>query len=280
LFYTPENFINVFRNQPKFRALSIPGPTDCPKQEKFISVVTTCMNRLSDLKNTLPRNIEDNKEYDNAEFIVLDYNSTENVEGWIKRKMMHHIKSGKLKFYRTECSRYFQPNHSRNLSFRLATGELVANVDTDNIIHKGFLIRLNECAAVADEKILICAEDALAYGSDRFKLRGRFCLYKKDIEFLRGFDEDLDNGFSHDDVNFFFRAMMSRFKMVRYEKSFNWGRKTTPDPDKVQYVRNPDMDKMKIVNAELTLHKLMRGIVSVNHGREWGAADVTSIKAD
>ena len=55
------------------------------------------MNRLSDLKNTLPRNIEDNKEYDNAEFIVLDYNSTENVEGWIKRKMMHHIKSGKLK---------------------------------------------------------------------------------------------------------------------------------------------------------------------------------------
>jgi len=280
LYYTPKHFIDVFRNQAKFRALSIPGPTVYPGQEKFISVCTTCMNRLTDLKRTLPRNIEDNKEYDNAEFIVLDYNSSEDVEGWIRNKMMRYIKSGRLKFYRTECSPYFQPNHSRNLSFRLATGELVANVDTDNIIHKGFLKRLNECAAVADEKIMICAEDFLKYGSDRLKLRGRFCLYKKDIEFLRGFDEDLDGGFSHDDVNFLFRAMMARFKMVRFEKEFNWDRNTTSDPDKVQYVRDPDMNKMKIVNADLTLQKLCRGIVSVNQGREWGVADVTALKAN
>jgi len=269
--------MNVFRNQPKFRALSIPGPTNCPRQEKFISVVTTCMNRLSDLKNTLPRNIEDNEEYDNAEFIVLDYNSTEDVEGWIRKRMMRHIKSGRLKVYRTECSDYFQPNHSRNLSFQLATGELVTNVDTDNIIHKGFLRRLNECAAVADEKILICAEDFLKYGSGRLKLRGRFCLYKKDIEYLRGFDEDLDNGFSHDDVNFVFRAMMARFQMVRYEKEFNWDRKTTPDMNKVKYIKEKDWNKTRIMNEELTLRKLSRGMIDVNRDKDWGTANVRRI---
>ena len=54
------------------------------KQYK-VSICTTCMDRLSDLKQTLPQNIQDNLDYPNVEFVVLDYNSKkDDVDGWIK----------------------------------------------------------------------------------------------------------------------------------------------------------------------------------------------------
>lgn len=277
LYYRPHNLINVFRDHKKFRDLSVPGPTVCPNREKSISVCTTCMNRLDDLKRTLPKNIEDNKNYDNAEFILLDYGSSEDIEGWVKKRLMHHIESGRLKFYRTKNKfKYFRPSHARNLSFRLAQNELVTNVDSDNMMNKGFLRRLNECAGVGDERILICADNFLEYGSNRLRMKGRFCVYKKDIEMLRGFDEDLDEGFSHDDVNFVFRAMLARFKIVRYEKRFNDGRIETSDKKKLTHIANHNWDETRKMNQDLTLYKLTRGRITVNRDREWGQCELAT----
>lgn len=264
-----ENITEYFRHKRKFQKLNVRGPKFQPTQQKFISVVTTCMNRKEDLKRSLPQNLEDSKSYPNAEFIVLDYNSRDGVEHWIKNNMIDYVRSGRLKFYRCTDSEYFQPNHSRNISFRLATGELVANVDADNIMHKKYLERLNQCATVADQKIMIVAEDFLRPDSGRLKLRGRFACYKKDIELLRGFDEKLDNGFSNDDVNFVFRAMMAGFKFVRYEKEFNWDRGGTSNDERVKYIRNPNYHEMQIVNRNLTRLTLQRGSLSANKNG-WG----------
>lgn len=268
-FKLPENSIEYFRHHPRYRKNNIFATKDEPLEKKFISVVTTCMNRKEDLSRTLPQNLEENMEYHEAEFIVLDYNSRDGVHRWIKNNMMDYIRSGRLKFYRCTDSKYFQPNHSRNVSFRLAKGELIANVDADNIMHHGYIKRLNQCATVANEKIMIVAEDFLRPGSGRLKLRGRFACYKKDIELLRGFDEQLDGGFGHDDINFVFRAMMAGFTLVRYEKEYNWDRRGTSDGDRVKYVRNPDYQKMQKINSFLTRLTLQRGHLSANKSG-WG----------
>ena len=271
-FQIPDNLIEFFRYHPRYlgnNLESIKTRDLKPPHQKFISVVTTCMNRKEDLARTLPRNLEDNRGYRNAEFIVLDYNSRDGVCQWLASNMQEHMESGRLKVYRCTDSEYFQPNHSRNVSFKLAKGEIVANVDADNIMHASYLKRINQCATIAKEKILIVAEDFLRKDSSRLKLRGRFALYKKDIEMLRGFDEKLDDGFSHDDINFVFRAMMAGFKLVRYEKEYNWDRAGTPDDDRVRYVRNPNYKEMQMVNRELTRLTLQRGHLSANK-ESWG----------
>jgi glycosyltransferase involved in cell wall biosynthesis len=184
-----------------------------------------------------------------------------------------------LRYCQTNEPQYFCPNHSRNVSFKLAQGEIIANVDSDNLIHKGFLRRINQCASIASERLLIVPETFLRPKSKRFALKGRFALYKKDIEWLRGFDEALDGGFSGDDVNFVLRAMMARFKVIRYEKRYVEGRITTSDEDRRKYVRSQkSFYDMKLENENITRMRLSRGMVQVNPGG-WGRATIREVSA-
>ena len=229
------------------------------------------MNRLHDVRRTLPKNLKDNQDYPNAEFVLLDYGSTDGLGEWVRSEMMCWIESGRLNYYRTE-EEYFRPNHSQNVSFNLAQNELVANVDADNFTHKGYLHRLNQCAASPHKSILIVPENFLRVGSDRMFLKGRFALYKKDILMLRGFDEDLDEGFGDDDVNFVIRALMARFMIVRFESHFTEGRLFTTDEERVSFVKNKNFESITRRNRELTMQKVARGIISVNPNRSWGKA--------
>ena len=97
-----------------------------------ISICTDCMNRLSDIQHTLPANIEAEQSYPDLEFVLLDYNSSDGLGDWVRSEMMGHIESGRLVYYRTEEPQFFNFSHSRNVAMRLATGEIINNVDADN----------------------------------------------------------------------------------------------------------------------------------------------------
>ena len=67
-----------------------------------ISFCIVCMNRLYHLKETLIKNIEDNISYEKLEFILLDYNSTDGLEDWVKSNMKDYIEKDSLKYCRAE----------------------------------------------------------------------------------------------------------------------------------------------------------------------------------
>lgn len=272
LFYNPEKRIDAeyFRNSKKFQS-SLSVPVNLKTPQKSMTIVTTCMNRLHDLKLTLPKNLKDNEDYGPLEFLLLDYGSTDGLENWVKETLGRDIERGRLTFYRTE-QEFFQPNHSRNATFRLARGDLVANVDSDNFTHSGYARRLNQCASVANERLLIVPDNFLLPNTKRLKLKGRFCLYKKDIELLRGFDEELDTGFGNDDMNFVLRAILAGFKMVRYESAFTEDRLDTTDSERVAMVRNKNFMAIMEDNGEKTWAKLAKGVIAVNQDKQWGAA--------
>lgn len=272
LFYNPEKRIDAeyFRNSKKFQS-SLSVPVNLKTPQKSMTIVTTCMNRLHDLKLTLPKNLKDNEDYGPLEFLLLDYGSTDGLEHWVKEVLGNYIKQGRLTFYHTE-QEFFQPNHSRNVTFRLARGDLVANVDSDNFTHSGYACRLNQCASVANERLLIVPDNFLLPNTKRLKLKGRFCLYKKDIELLRGFDEELDIGFGNDDMNFVLRAMLAGFKMVRYESAFTEDRLDTTNSERVAMVRNKNFMAIMEDNGEKTWAKLAKGVIAVNQDKQWGAA--------
>lgn len=267
-------FVEHFRKSPKFQSRRLPTP-DHAGRERTISVCTTCMNRIDDIAQTLPKNLEDNEDYGPAEFILLDYGSGDGLGVWVRDHLKQYINSGRLSYYRTEQNK-FRPNHSRNVTFRLSRGEVVVNVDADNFMHKGFLTRINQCASAAESGVLIVPQSFLAPGSDRFYLRGRFAVYRKDLFDLGGFDEELDSNYSHDDVSFVLRAMLSGFKTVRFEDRFVDDRLETPLPRRTEMFANRNLYRGKLANERITKRKLSRCELKVNKGKNWGAAEVST----
>lgn len=167
------------------------------KQEKLkISFCTVVMNRLDHLSKTLPKNIQDNLSYGNVEFVVLNYNSKDGLDDWILNKMDHYIKNGILKYIKTTEPKYFFRSHAKNIAAKMATGDIVCNIDADNFTGNGFASYVNE-EFLKDENSYLMVQKILK-SKDCY---GRICVFKKDFMEITGYDETMtDYGFEDDDL--------------------------------------------------------------------------------
>ncbi len=155
-------------------------------QKHFISFCTVCMNRLHHLKQTLPKNLKDNEKYSTLEFVLLDYNSSDGLEEWVKAEMYDYIEKKRLVYYKTKEPLYFHRSHSRNMVFRLAQGEIVGNIDADNFTGYNFAFYLNR--KLQDENIFLSARN-----SPHKDMLGRFCAKKEDFLKIGGYDESMQS---------------------------------------------------------------------------------------
>lgn len=164
-----------------------------------ISFCTVCMNRLHHLRHTLPKNIEDNISYPNIEFIVMDYSSTDGLEDWMKKEMAAYIDKGILTYYRYTIADYFDRGHSRNMMFKLASGEILCNVDADNYIGENFAVYVNS-VFTAENDIFLIPDTKMQYYYIRDAF-GRLCTRKTDFISIRGYDEKMKGyGFEDNDL--------------------------------------------------------------------------------
>ncbi|MBS1599978.1 MAG: glycosyltransferase family 2 protein [Bacteroidetes bacterium] len=173
-----------------------------------ISFCTVVRNRLHHLRETLPKNIDDNNDHPNLQFLILDYNSDDGLEQWIKENMQKHISSGRLVFYRTTEPAFFKRSHSRNMAFMLADGDLVCNLDADNFTGKGFASYLSS-EFDRDENIFIST-----HGNNKQPdLLGRVCCRKSDFKLIGGYDEEME-GYGFEDFDLINRLGLLGLKKI------------------------------------------------------------------
>ena len=105
-----------------------------------ISFCITCKGRLEHLKQTLPRNLEYSEVWPNVEFVVEAYGDPETAE-WIRRRYPDKIadKTIRLIEVNEEDAPYYLYAHSRNMAFRMATGDILTSLDADNVMTKGYV---------------------------------------------------------------------------------------------------------------------------------------------
>lgn len=176
-----------------------------------ISLCTVCRNRAGHYKETILRNIADNQLDEEVEFLLLDYNSDDDLEDWVKTNLMEYMDSGRLTYYKTFDPKYFHRSHSRNMAFRLAKGELVCNVDADNFIGPGFVRYLLD-AFTAEPEIFVCAGgeyDDLSCSD----IGGRICFRASDFKKLGGYDEAMRN-YGCEDYDFIHRLEQLPLKKI------------------------------------------------------------------
>jgi hypothetical protein len=231
-----------------------------------VSICTTCMNRLEHLRQTYVQNIEDNLDYQNVEFVLLDYNSQDGLDVWAKENLMKYIEKGVLNYYRTTEPEYYSMAHSRNVAFKLAQGDIVNNVDSDQFTRKGFATFINKIANQQDEKVI--------FAKSRQLLRGRLGFYKRDfIELLGGYDEDLV-GYGHDDQDLINRALELDFLLMCWRAPFSGGIKShrkhsTSNFEEKRWWYTEGRNRL------LSYANLIIGRFKANKGRQWGGARLT-----
>jgi len=211
-----------------------------------ISFCTVCMNRLHYLKQTLPKNIEDNLGYGYVEFVVLNYNSEDELDEWIKMKMHKYIDSGILNYFSTSDSKVFQMSHSKNVVARCATGEIICNIDADNFTGEAFAEYINE-EFNKDENIFVTTDNSNSL-SDCF---GRICVKKQHFQKCRGYDEKMQQ-YGFEDIDF-----KNRLEFLNLKK------KLIDNKKYLSAIQHGDEERLSGKKAFSTLNKIY--IYPINH---------------
>lgn len=148
-------------------------------KEISISFCITCMGRLHDLRKTLPANISLCSS-DRYEFTLVNYDSKDGLDEWVKENYQDLIDSGKIKYLYSKGHKYFRMSEAKNLAHGLATKGIVCNLDADNFISTEFLGYLD---AVYTKKPL-----SVVYNGRQGGNGGRVVLPRKTFEELGGYD--------------------------------------------------------------------------------------------
>jgi len=228
-----------------------------------VSLCTACMGRLHDLRQTLQKNIAANADYPSVEFVLLDYNSADGLEKWVADNLLGDVESGRLVYARTTQPRWFHMAHSRNVAFKLATGDIVCNVDADNWIGPGFAAALNRLANDRPERAVFARGCRL--------LRGRIGFFKREwLDLLGGYDENMQN-YGHEDVDIFHRALLQGFRLMVFEPK-HITRLHTGGAAKVANMEVKNWRATEAAGRARSAANIARGILRSNEDRKWGVA--------
>jgi len=238
------------------------GEVEVTKKHK-VSLVTNCMGRLESVKQTFLRNIGDNLDYGNVEFVLLNYGSRDDLDLWAFDNLLPYIRDGIVNYYKTTEPVYYSMTHSRNICFKVAQGDIVNNVDSDHFIKEGFAKRVNEIANQFDTQ-------KIAFVKSRQKNRGRIGMYKDEFLKLGGYDEGIE-GYGFDDQDLLARAYHLGFMLAPFGGQYS---EITSDHKRHQAgnYKVKDWKYTQRRNAMISLLNLhMRRFVA-NEGHHWGKA--------
>jgi glycosyltransferase involved in cell wall biosynthesis len=110
------------------------GPQEFPR----ISFAVSSIGSPAALKETLPRNLRDNRFYPNLEFVLLDCSGGGDLGRWIAVELGEYLASGQLVYRRHGGGGNVRPGLARNLALRAASGEYLCSLDADSLTGRDF----------------------------------------------------------------------------------------------------------------------------------------------
>jgi hypothetical protein len=248
------------------------------KKKKYkISFCITCMGRKNHLEKTLLKNINNSISHKNVEFVLLDYNSKDGLDRWIYDNFRDFISTGILRYCKTTEPEYFKMAHAKNVAHKLATGDILCNLDADNFVYSSFVDYVNKVFN-NKSRIVLCIMDSFIKNKKDLigGVKGRIVVRKEDFYCVKGYNE-ICGVWGNDDHDFIRRLAMSGCKKKPIYSSFL---SSICHNHKIRF-ENYDIDKNYKNPSFLARHtnkKLLRYIRSngfvANLNRHWGKAIV------
>jgi len=223
-----------------------------------ISFCITCKNRLENLKYTLPINLEATVGYPRAEFVLLDYSSQDGLESWVLKTFKNQIGSGRLVVYASRGQPWFHMAHAKNLAHRLGGGDILVNLDSDNVIGHGYAEYLNDEFNSGTDLVFSPHPDGT---------HGRIAITRAAFYKLGGYDEGL-SGYGWDDNDMKARASRMGMKLVVGNRFFYGCLPDHGSSNRSEWQIDPNESNEK--NRLQSLANLLAGRYVANDPKPWG----------
>ena len=222
-----------------------------------LSFCTTCMGRREHLAITLANNLVVAREFaEQTEIVVLDYGSCDGLGEWLIDSFASELRSGQLRYWRTDAPSVFHHSHAKNVAHRLARGSLLFNLDADNFIGVAMIARIRE--------IFTNRPESIAWVGAVPSVGGRICIRRSDFQRLGGYDERL-HGWGGEDVNLVRRA--TRGLGLQLEGIAGYGSAIKHgDEERTENVRDVEIDVTDSVLARFSPKQ--RGFARMLRGRD------------
>lgn len=233
-----------------------------------ISFCTTCMNRLFHLKETYLRSIN-NTSYKNKEFILLNYGSEDDIDQWVQENLNYYIKNNLVKYYKTSEPKYWFAAHAKNIAHKLASGDVLVNLDCDNILLENYCEYLVESF---QEEVIVASDPCDNNGN--LGTCGLIASKKEHFYSVNGYDEEFNVGWGMDDTNYQYRCRMkNNLKLVVQDKKFNCCISHNNEI-RTKNCKNKNIIETKNI-SEQNLYKIaIEKDYIANKNKEWGKANL------
>ncbi len=149
-----------------------------------ISFCITSRNRLRQLEKTLEKNLA---LIGNHEIALVNYGCEQGLDRFIEQ-FTPQIQSGILRYFSVTGISQFHAAKAKNLSHRLATGDILFNLDGDNFISADLIQKTVNLFKLHPYSILHAAH---IDGSTNHGTCGRIALHRDNFYHLGGYDEAL-----------------------------------------------------------------------------------------
>ena len=176
-----------------------------------VSFCSTYRDRFGQISQTLPKNLEDNRKDKNfVDFIIIDFDpSDDTLKKFIFDNFAEDVKSGYIKYYQTYNMPKWDFSLAKNTAHYYADNEVVVNLDADN--YTGY----RGGAQVAN--ILKDDDNSFLWQNDKGSWAGNFgriAFYRKQFDYLGGYDENLPAPATNQDLDIVERAEAVNYKKI------------------------------------------------------------------
>jgi hypothetical protein len=188
-----------------------------------IAFCITCKNRTQHLELTLPENLVDNARYPNAVFVVLDYNSQDNLLPFLSG-FKDVIEANRLVVYSYREPGPFKMAHAKNMAHRLGMlegADILVNLDADNFTGPDFAGYIAEQFNASPPDTMFLWSKMIREGPDRLPrgISGRIAVSRNAFLKSGGYDEQF-NTWGPDDKDFHLRLRRLGYDGVEIDRKY------------------------------------------------------------
>jgi N-terminal domain of galactosyltransferase len=242
-----------------------------------ISFCTPAKGRTEFLRRTYLRNVANALAaigQEQAEFILLNMDSPDDMDVWAKCQLLPFIRDGIVRYYRAAAPYpvYFIPQ-ADNTAMRLGSGQVVSNMMADAILSPAYFQSLPRFLESGAGRDMVTPPLRVRRGAT-----GLISMYRSDFERLGGYDESLV-GWGYQDYDLIARGQAAGLRCRYWNVT---GCSCVPHDDKlrVQFspIHNEQILQTNRHHQLLSQRNIQAGRLQANAGRPWGAIAVMEWK--